>query len=106
MSLHAILEKLIHNATFRTEDEKHEALEMLDATVDRPEPPGPSSIARTTFRPPVPLDAAGNPVIVPTGMTSAQADELIALLKAQQAPPPMPAAPAPVAPADVPPGVT
>lgn len=88
MSLHAILETLIRHTTFRTEAEQHEALELLDSAVDHDDP-AEGAIARTAFRPPVPTDASGQPIQVPTGMTSAQADELIALLKAQQLKPPL-----------------
>lgn len=87
MSLHQILETLIHHTTFRTEAEQHQALDLLDSSVDH-EDPAEGARARTTWQPPVPTDASGAPITVPTGMTSAQADELISLLKSQQAPKP------------------
>lgn len=83
MSLHQILETLIHHTTFRTEAEQHQALDLLDETVDH-EDPAEGAVARTDWKVKPPLDASGQPIPVPTGMTSAQADELISLLKSQQ----------------------
>lgn len=83
MSTHKILETLINHTTFRTEAEKHATLDLLDASVDHDDPTE-GAIARTTWKTPVPTDASGQPITAPTGMTSAQAEELIALLKAQQ----------------------
>lgn len=97
MSAHQILETLIRHTTFRTEAEQHALLDLLDETVDHDDPTE-GAIARTAWQTPVPRDASGQPITVPTGMTSQQADELIALMKAQQAPP--------VTAADVPPGVS
>lgn len=119
MSLHQILETLIHHTTFRTEAEQHQALDLLDETVDH-EDPAEGAVARTDWKVKPPLDASGQPIPVPTGMTSAQADELISLLKSQQAsvpsaspstptdhPPDSPASPLspPISSDDVPDGV-
>jgi hypothetical protein len=93
MTLHALLETLINHTVFRTEQERHEALDLLDAHVERAEPPGPNSIARTDWRPKIATLPSGLPV--PTGMTSAQADELIALFKAAQNPPDIASPPVP-----------
>jgi hypothetical protein len=122
VSLHQILETLIRHTNFRTEAEQYEAMELLDNSIDHDEPTD-TSMARTNWRPAPPTDASGQPITVPTAMTSAQADELIALMKSQQAtvpsagpstpidtapePPPEPAPlPPTVKPDDVPPGVT
>jgi hypothetical protein len=115
VSLHQILETLIHHTTFRTEAEHHQALDLLDSSVDHDDP-AEGAIARTTWQPPVPTDSSGAPITVPTGMTSAQADELISLMKAQQgaqmdqqtpAPPEVEGAPLPppISTTDVPEGV-
>lgn len=128
MSLHQILETLIHHTTFRTETERHQMLDLLDAHVDRAEPISETSIARADWRPKL---ANGTLVTAPpAAMTSDQAAELISLLKAaaprnvlkgqsdiisEDAPveptdvpetvPASPLAP-PVSASDVPPGVT
>lgn len=101
MSLHQILETLIHHTTFRTEAEQHQALDLLDSTVDH-EDPAEGAVARTAWKP---VDAAGQPIAPPPAtMTSAQADELISLLKNQQGGASNIVPPEP--PADLPPAVT
>lgn len=110
MSLHQILETLIHHTTFRTEAEQHQALDLLDETVDH-EDPAEGAVARTDWKVKPPLDASGQPIPVPTGMTSAQADELISLLKSQQASVPSAGPSTPTdhpsePPADLPPAVS
>jgi hypothetical protein len=132
MSLHTLLEMLIHHTTFRTENERHEALELLDAHVEPP-PVTETTIARTDWRPKVATDAQGIPLPIPASAAEVQSlleqnRQLIAMLqgmttpettqadapdvKTTQMPPPMvtPAAdmPAiePVSPSDVPDGVT
>jgi hypothetical protein len=85
MGIHHILEELIHNTSFRTEAESHELLDHLHGLDDHPEP-AEGDRARTAWKPPVPTDAAGNPIIPPTMMTEDQAAKLIALLEASQTP--------------------
>ena len=121
MSLHTLLETLINHTAFRTENERHEALELLDAHVEPP-PVTETTIARTDWRPKIATDAQGIPLPIPASAADVQSlleqnRQLIAMLQAQANPPDVASPPTvtpaadmpsiePVSPSDVPDGVT